>query len=469
MTPRGSLSWADRLVEAGVLFLLIFTPLAYGTVEPWSEAIAELLILGMVAAWIVGMLSRWELRIELPSGWLPATLFLALVLVQAMPLPSALVELISPRALSLHQTAARYAGADPGFAPLSLASHETWREALKLVAVSALFLVGYNTYRTRGQVRRALWTMILMGTLISLFGIIQRMTWNGRFYWFGPEAPHASAFGPFVNRAHFAGLMVIVVPMALAFLLAGRRGPERKRLAQGWMDRLRQWNSAESGPTRLIPFLILLMGGAALVSGSRGGVVTLMGALLVMVGLGARSGRGWAARVAMAAVLIVLAGVWIGGDILYGTIERLAEEVGRPDESARVRIWRDAIGLWQGAPLFGTGLASFESAYPLVRTIQTPVVYGHAESDWVQLLTDTGLVGLGLALATAVTLMLALLRAYRLAPSPSARTLALAGIVALLGAMVQGIGNFNLPVMSNLLYFAVALMLAFRSGVTAAR
>jgi hypothetical protein len=197
------------------------TPLAYGTVEPWAEAIAELVVLGMVLVWLLGMLRDWELRIDLPPGWLPIYLFLALVVLQASPLPGALVGLVSPWTLGLHQTAAAYVGASTHLVPLSLAPHATVREALKLGAVAALFLVCYNTYRTRPQVIRAIWTMIAMGSMISVFGVVQRMTWNGRLYWVGPGSPGTSAFGPFVNRAHFAGLIVVVVPMALALVVTG--------------------------------------------------------------------------------------------------------------------------------------------------------------------------------------------------------------------------------------------------------
>ncbi|PYM04131.1 MAG: hypothetical protein DMD82_15280, partial [Candidatus Rokuibacteriota bacterium] len=166
-------SWPDRLIEAGALFLLVFTPLAYGTVNPWSEAVAELVILGMALTYVIRTLRAWELRVELPPGWLPALLFLGLVYLQAVL---------------------------PGW---SLDPHATWRQALKLAAVAALFLICYNTYRTRAQAQRALWTMIVMGTFISLFGIAQRMTWHGRLYWIGPEVS-GSPFGPFVNRTHFA-------------------------------------------------------------------------------------------------------------------------------------------------------------------------------------------------------------------------------------------------------------------------
>jgi O-antigen ligase len=459
--PAFPIRWPDRIIEAGALFLLVFTPLAYGTVEPWSEAIAELVVLGMVLVWVLGMLRDWELRIELPPGWLPAYLFLALVFLQASPLPSALVGLVSPWTLGLHQTAAAYIGGVSHFVTLSLAPHATLREALKLGAVAAFFLVCYNTYGTRAQITRAIWTMIMMGSLISIFGIVQRMTWNSHLYWVGPETRHASVFGPFVNRAHFAGLIVVVVPLALALMVTGVKSA-RRLAGHGWADRLRRWNSEGSGPRRLIPFLILLMGGAALVSGSRGGLLALIAALVLMVGLGTqgRSGAGGAARIAVTTVLIILAAIWIGGDILWGTVTRLAEEVGRPGEGYRLRVWSDAVDLWRTAPAMGTGLGTFGVVYPQVRTIQTPAVFTHAESDWVQLFTDVGVAGVALVLAAGALLVVDLFRRWRRSQSRWSRTLALAALVTLVGTAVQGMGNFNLTVMSNLFFVATVLALA---------
>jgi O-antigen ligase len=433
-------SWPDRLIEAGALFLLVFTPLAYGTVEPWSEAIAELTVLAMAVTYVLGTLSNWELRVELPPGWLPTALFLGLVTYQAL-------------------------------APHSLDPHATWREALKLLAVGAFFLVCYNTYRTRAQAQRAVWTMIATGTLVAVFGIVQRVTWNRHLYWIGPEITGGAAFGPFVNRAHFAGLMVIVLPVALALVVARSRGAStssgrRRHRTRTWRDRLREWNSREADGASLIPFLVLVMGGAALVSGSRGGVVALLAALLAMIAgsLGLeRTWRGRAARLALVTVLVVLAGAWIGGDIVSGTVERLADELGRPEESIRARLWADALGLWRDAPVLGTGLATFGVAFPPFRTIRAPVIFSHAESDWVQLLTDTGVAGVGLALAAVASLGLALLRRLRHTESRFSRVLALAGLVALGGAVVQGIANYNLLIMSNFIYLALVLVLAARS------
>jgi hypothetical protein len=460
------LRWPDRLVEAGALFLLVFTPLAFGTVQPWSEAVAELVILGIAALWVLPMVARGELRVQLPPGWIPGALFLAFALIQLLPLPRPMVGMISPFVGSLGGAVSTSIGKSWSFFPLSLDPYQTWRDALKFLSVAIFFLVLYNTYRARGQATRAVWTMTITGAALALFGIAQRATWTGRLYWVGPEAPHPEVFGPFVNRAHFAGLMIIVISMALGLVLPGGGTPTRRLTLRGWRARLREWAGTEERPTALVVFFVVLMGAAALVSRSRGGFVSLLAALLCMIGLGGRGQAGirLVSRVGMAAVLMLLAGIWIGGDIFYGTIEGLTEEVGRPGESFRARLWSDALSLLLGSPMVGTGLGSFGVVYPIVRTLKAPVAFTHAESDWVQLLTDTGLIGVGLALGTLVSLGLTLLRRRRDAERPQERAFALAGLVALLGTAVQGIANFNLPIMSNLLYLAFAVALALRAG-----
>jgi O-antigen ligase len=430
-------TWPQRCIEAGALFLLVFTPLAYGAIEPWTEAVVELVVLAMAVAYVIGgTLRDWEIRVELPPGWLFGMLFLVLVILQTVV---------------------------PG---LSVDPHATWRMTLKLLAVAAFYLICWNTYRTPGQAQRAIWTMIIMGTVVAVFGIVQRMVWNGHLYWVGREAP-SSAFGTFVNRTHFAALMVIVVPVALAFVMGSQPGETRRtrRWQLSWADRLREWNSQNANAANLVGFLVLVMGGAALVSGSRGGVLAMLVALAAMV-LGSLAGqRSWsgrATRLGFMMLLVVLAGLWMSSEVVYGTIERLSEELGRPDESWRVRIWADAFALWRTAPILGTGLATFVAAFPQFRTIEAPVVFTHAESDWVQLLSDTGVIGFALVAAMVVSIALALIQRYRTVEGRTAAIYALAGLVALIGTAVQGIGNYNMRVMSNGIYLALVVVLAQR-------
>src|SRR5207245_8894575 len=109
----------------------------------------------------------------------------------------------------------------------------------------------------------------------------------------------------------------------------------------------------------LVPRRLVLLAGAPLASGSRGAIVTLGAVLLAILGLGGggRAGRARWIKVAISAVLIILAGAWIGGDVLHGTVERLLTEMERPDEGFRLRVWPDAGAMWWNeARLVGSGL-----------------------------------------------------------------------------------------------------------------
>lgn len=451
------------MIQGLAIALVVFTPFAFGTVQLWSEAVAILLVMAMVAWWVVGMVRDWEVRVELPPGWLPAALFLGLVFLQTVPLPPTLVGLLTPLAGAARETA----GAE-GWASLSLDPAATWRQGVKLLAVALFFLVLYNTLKTRAEADRLVWTLIVVTAVIAFLGIMQRALWNGHLLWVGPQSPTGSdyAFGPFVNRVHFVGLVLAAAPLGLAmYLRPAQRGASRRfDRARSLADRIRAWNSTRSGPRRLVPLAIILMGGAALVTGTRGGVLSLLTALLVMAGLAARdrTGRTRAGQLVGALGLVLLVGVWIGGDVLAHTTERLAAELGSPDASPRLAIWSAALDLWDGSPLVGTGLASFASVFPLVRGLEMPVAFTHAESDWFSFLVETGPLGLALILIAVGLVCRAVLRRATGHPSREVRLFALAAFVALAGAALHGVANFNLTVLSSLLYPAAATALALR-------
>src|SRR5882724_4202228 len=103
--------WLDRLFTGGLLFLIVATPFAFGTVHPWAYSAMEAIIFGLVIVWMVkrAILARkhgaWSTeqrtekirnsKFEIRNCALPLTLFIALVLFQLMPLPPSLLRIIS--------------------------------------------------------------------------------------------------------------------------------------------------------------------------------------------------------------------------------------------------------------------------------------------------------------------------------------------------------------------------------------
>lgn len=69
---------------------------------------------------------------------------------------------------------------------------------------------------------------------------------------------------------------------------------------------------------------------------------------------------------------------------------------------SRLFIWRTAIRMWETHRLWGTGLGSFNAAYPPFRPLGVMTTYaalripGSAHNDYLQVIAETGLAGAGL-------------------------------------------------------------------------
>ncbi len=103
--------WCDRTVTGGILFLILFTPFAFGSVHPWAFSIMEALIFLLVVVWMVKLaivgvqgvgarLTPDASRLTIVA--LPLTLFLVLVLFQMMPLPPSFLRVLSPQTYELY-------------------------------------------------------------------------------------------------------------------------------------------------------------------------------------------------------------------------------------------------------------------------------------------------------------------------------------------------------------------------------
>ena len=100
--------FCDLVVSGGVFFLLLFTPFAFGAVHPWAFTVMESAIFITVSAALVKViyLGHWSTTVGLwlPRLAIPLALFIALVLLQLLPLPPTLIGLISPNSYALFQT-----------------------------------------------------------------------------------------------------------------------------------------------------------------------------------------------------------------------------------------------------------------------------------------------------------------------------------------------------------------------------
>jgi tetratricopeptide (TPR) repeat protein len=105
----GGLRWLDDTVIAGLVLILAFAPLAFGAVHQWAYTLLEtaqfaLLIGWMARIWLEGAKPARSAipKADLAGIALPGVLFAALLILQLVPLPPALMRVISPAAYRLY-------------------------------------------------------------------------------------------------------------------------------------------------------------------------------------------------------------------------------------------------------------------------------------------------------------------------------------------------------------------------------
>jgi O-antigen ligase len=410
-----------RLIYLLILLLVVLTPLPYGSVEPWSTALWELLILLGLVLWC------WRQALE-GHSWVPRQPLLlpliALLLVglfQVLPLDS-----LGPLATFWQ-----------GEIPTDTISHQpsaTFQALLKLFASTAFLLLVsevVTTPRRRDLLVRAL---LLVCVGIALVGIGQNFI--GKVVW------QRGAFGPFVNRNHFAGFLVMGAGLFGGLLLG--RSTRREWLA-------------------LYGSGLLLLSAGVVLSASRGGLIALGSTLLFLAFVAVpllfqrRGGRGGrilrsAGVLGLGATAIVTALLVVGSEGLVQNLAQTGSELeavqSAEERFSRREIWQATGRLVRDYPWFGVGLGAFPYVYPRYDPSAGTQRVEQTHNDYLQVLADTGIVGGGIAILFVALLFV---RGMALAQTTDQRhrSIVLGALAGCFAMAVHSIVDFNLQVTVN--------------------
>src|SRR5437762_4633294 len=186
-----------RLLRFGICTLAVFAVAAHGGVEDWARSVFETGAGLLFLAWALWIYFRKEEQVVF-SPLLP---------------PLGAFSLVVCGQWFFHGTASSYS---------------TRMELLLLVSDLIVLFVAVQAFRTLKDWRGFIWFGMFFGFLVSLFVILQHLTFNGKLYWFREISSGVLHFGPYVNRNHFAGFVELVLPLALVPLVLGRVRRERR-------------------------------------------------------------------------------------------------------------------------------------------------------------------------------------------------------------------------------------------------
>ncbi len=513
----------SSLIGSGLCFLIVFPPLAFGAVYPWAFSIVELVCFSLLIVWLIerrrkAQGARPKCGGGRPSFYLPFGIFVGLLLFQMLPMPPVILRTISPQTYRLYcETLDGYgsnknsrespssaeqmgrrrdlrllnsgdrvllgrgeAGEDlQRQARESKKFFRTWRslsvypyatrvELLKILAYAGAFYLILAWTDSRSRLLRLLYLMVFMGSLTSIVGMFQRFIGADRIYglWEPVFKTDNSFFGPYVNPNHFAGYVVLIIPVAVALFVRQieRIGWGRGRTPRDYLGRL---NEEDFHAALFILLALVLMVSGLFLSLSRGGIFAMTGSIIFMVAvLSVKGGWRWVVGVGFVTGLFVaLFLFWLGFVPFQAEVKTLENLLQDSNVQGRLRIWSDVWRMFLDFPLFGTGFGTFAHVYPKYKTILGQATVLYPESDFLAVLVETGLVGFGALIGFFVVFCRASWirwkhqESYVARINPKVMIGLAAGLVALL---IHGIGDFNLHIPANALQFAIVMALVVR-------
>jgi len=464
----------NNIIKLILIILLIFTPIAFGSVELWAFSLVELGILLIIILWAIQSLifnSQWamsnrqsamNLNSELRTPSFPLRtihfvflfLFLFLVLIQMIPLPSGIVKIISPNTYALRHSLTFDLSpltSSYTFEPsvlsfqLSLVPFATRIGFFKWLTLTGLFLFLLNWKPfNRNIINHLILIIMLVGIAESLYGMLE--LFSGHRYILNLNMQASAVTGTFINRNYFAGYLLMVIPLSIGNFFS-REAFQRSRFV-GWRQRL----SSLDGKTLLIVFGIILMILGLLFSASRMGIISLLLSFSLISFLFRESQRGQ--RFSKTTVLIFglafLWAAWIGLDAVVSRFFTVSESF-----EERWMFWADTFQIFKTFPLIGSGLGTFVHVFPMYRSFHIRGLVTHAENDFLQLLSEVGLIGIGLLLILFLFLFFKVVSGIRsLSQRDSQKYIGMGGIVGILALMFHSIVERNIQIPANAFLYA---------------
>jgi O-antigen ligase len=343
--------------------MLVFAPLAFGAVDEWAFLVVEGISGGIFILWAAQLwLNPKPKLLWPPLAWVVVTFALYAV--------------------------ARYFTAHIEYVARV--------EVIQVLLFAFVFFVVVNDLHGQDETQVISFTLITLATLISCYAVAQLVTHSDRV-WNLYSGNVGRAGGTYILANDLAGLLGMLLPLTLAYLLVGR--------------------------VHIVTRILLIYAVAAMVAGlgvtfSRAGwVATGMGVFFVLAILLCH--RNHRLRALLCLMILLAGGGLFVSKYLSKTIgftQRVVkQEAGGPgvfDFDTRFALWRAADQMWRDNFWCGVGPAHFDYRFPEYRPEMIQLRPDRAHNDYLNLLADWGTIGGIIVLAGIVIFIWALIKTW---------------------------------------------------------
>lgn len=425
-----------------VVVILFFSTIAFGGIYPQAIYVIYLLVVLSLFLQVALFFSESDYFRDFPrTVYLPGlmfTTFLVLVCIQYF---------FGPRVLENSSIG-------------TVSTYATRNSFIQLVVYFLFFMICVKVTSKRESVEKLGSLITVLVFLVTILGLVQRLVGNDRILWKSYTAAPDAFFGPFRNENHFGGFLGLTFPLALGLVRYRFEHIQREQALETqktafWMN----WASLMNTGVVFLFFLIILTLAACFFSLARVPSIILLfccAVYFVLYGMSRHSVKFYLTLLVIFVCSFLLL-QWLGYGIVTHNfqMESLQSSLG-----LRLDVAKQSFSLFYAFPFFGTGLGtySFISSKVVSRLINE-VSWNQAHNDYVELLTDTGIVGFCLFMGTIVLAVSLGIIQSRKNPSHWSRTMTSQALISIFCIGVMEFFDYHLKIPSIALLFVLQLAL----------
>ncbi|MFH1981112.1 MAG: O-antigen ligase family protein [Pseudomonadota bacterium] len=414
---------------AFILYLasVVIGVLLFGAGHTYAYTLTFLLVLLASLFQLKSVIRKNPLTGETQYHWIKTgmePLFLlmtAFLIIQMLPLPQAVVKIISPEAWVMAQKsvpaqdAVGYPSIVPSWITLAPYTYPVRMALVRWFCYGLFFWGMVNSLNSRQRIDSAILVLVGIGCFEAVYGLIKPSTGLNYVWWWQNDYYGMWVTGTYINHNIFAGLMEMLLQLALGTAIGISFFTKKKKVTFGRQSLRGRFlgiiQKGEDANRRVLFFFAAVVISISLIfSGSRAGMAAAAVGLLAM-GMLLLCRRGYRRKGGIILILFLIVGGWALKIGVEAPLKRF--DSAEADWQVRARYTRDTITMWQDYRLTGAGGGSFHHVFNKYQSVEDRKGWiRYAHNDWAQLLSEYGIVGAAIGIGGLLYFLISYIRMW---------------------------------------------------------
>jgi len=447
-------------ILTGLFLALVFwLPFPLGSNRAWAWSIMEVWIFSIA---ICVLFQAYRRRLIVPESLSAAkpllillASFLAWTAIQMIPLPITVLKLISP-----HAAAIALASGNTAYASIAIDTNLTAQALLKGFAYMTIMMLMLVLIDNHKRVRWFAYTVLVAGLVQAAYGAYMVLSGIEYTFFIEKEAYRGLATGTFINRNHLAGYLEMALAIGIGLMISTLTNDR----SHHWRHRLRSLIETLLSNKAFIRLSLIIVCTGLILTKSRMGNTAFFASLFItgilFLFMARHATRSTIIFLISIIILdILLIGSWVGVGQVVDRIEATSMVAEKRDEVAR-----DTLTMIREQPFTGIGGGNYFSTFPNYQQLDIWDNYYHAHNDYLEFLSEYGLIGLVLLAATVLYALLFAFKAMRRRHSPLMQGMAFASFMGIISILIHSSVDFNMQIPANAAMFMLLMGLAIISA-----